>query len=70
MGDKIRRFKGGDYSARLTVEKNDEITRLEENFNEMAEAINDRDSEKNELLSKVSRSQREWQNTFDSIKDL
>jgi len=66
----IERFKEGDYSARMVVKKDDEITRLEEGFNKMAEAINERDREKDILFRQVSHTYEEWQNTFDGITDL
>ena len=68
--DRINRFKNGDYSANIPPEGNDEITRLEENFNEMAGMIQARDREKDELILKVSRTSKEWQETFDNITDL
>lgn len=69
MIDKIKRFKEGDYSVTVPVEGNDEITRLEEGLNKMIGTINVRDREKDELFKEVSRSQKEWQETFDCITD-
>lgn len=68
--DKIREFREGDYRANMPVRGNDEITRLEENFNEMADAIVDRERERDFLFRQVSRSYEEWQRTFDSITEL
>ncbi len=68
--DKVRRFKEGDYVVRAPVEGNDEITNLEEGFNEMAEAITRRDRQQAFLLNRISQSQREWEETFNSITDL
>lgn len=67
---KIRRFKDGDYSTRIPPEGSDEITELTVSFNEMADSIAAREREKDILFKQVSRSQKEWQNTFDSITDL
>jgi PAS domain S-box-containing protein len=66
----MKGFKDGDYSAAMPLEGNDEITRLEESFNEMAGMIRTRDMEKDELILKVSRTSKEWQETFDNITDL
>lgn len=68
--DRVKILKEGDYNVRIPLEGNDEITNLADDFNEMAEAINIRDREKDGLLKNVSRSQREWKETFDSITDL
>ena len=63
VGAVIKRFREGDYNARIPMEGRDEITELEESFNEMAGALRD-------AFEKVSCSQKEWQETFDSITDL
>jgi PAS domain S-box-containing protein len=68
--DRMKRFKNGDYNVSIPPEGNDEITRLEENFNEMAGMIQTRDMEKDELILKVSHTSKEWQETFDNITDL
>ncbi|HWR59122.1 MAG TPA: ATP-binding protein, partial [Thermodesulfovibrionales bacterium] len=68
--ERIRKFKGGDYNGHMTPEGHDEITKLEENFNEMAEAINERERERDILHKQVSRSYEQWQHTFDSITEL
>ncbi|TAL23119.1 MAG: HAMP domain-containing protein, partial [Nitrospirae bacterium] len=67
---KARSIKEGAYDTVMPVEGNDEITKLEDNFNEMAAAINDRDKEKDILFERVSSSQKMWEETFDSIGDL
>lgn len=67
---KIRKFKEGDYNSHMLLKGNDEITRLEENFNEMAEAITEREKERSMLYKQVSRSYEQWQHTFDSITEL
>lgn len=67
----VKNFREGHYDIRIPSERNDdEITELERGFNEMAEAIGARDSEKDDLLDKVSRSEKMWQETFDSIGDM
>ncbi len=68
--EKMKSFKEGDYNASIPLEGNDEITGLEESFNEMAVMVRQRDSEKNELILKVSQTSKEWQETFDNITDL
>jgi two-component system, NtrC family, sensor kinase len=59
----------GELSHRVPVISADEIGTLAEHFNRMAQAL----SEKNEVLWEqfrlVSRSQREWQESFDSVTD-
>ncbi len=67
---RIRKFKEGDYTDRIPLKWNDEITRLEESFNEMAHAITDREKERDILFKQVSRSYEQWQHTFDSITEL
>jgi PAS domain S-box-containing protein len=68
--EKIGRLKEGDYSVRIDRGGADEITELEDGFNEMAEAIHSREREKNLLFKQVSRAYLEWQYTFDSITEL
>lgn len=68
--DKTRRVREGNYNVRIPLDGDDEITTLEDNFNEMADAINERDKEKDILFEKVSGSQKMWEETFDSIGDL
>ena len=68
--DRMKGFKDGHYNESIPLEGNDEITRLEESFNEMAGMIQTRDREKDELIVKVSHTSKEWQETFDNITDL
>jgi PAS domain S-box-containing protein len=68
--ERIGSFKKGDYVARAPVEGNDEITNLEEGFNEMAESINERDKRQALLIAQISESQKQWEETFNSITDL
>ncbi len=68
--DGVSKFKEGDYNVRIHQEGKDEITELANAFNEMAEAINERDKEKDILFKQVSHSQKTWEETFDSIGDL
>ncbi len=68
--EKIGRFKEGDYNVRTVSRGDDEITKLEEAFNDMARAIHVRETEKNLLFRQASRSRLEWQYTFDSITEL
>lgn len=53
MVDTVKRFREGDYGARIFPDGRDEITKLEGGFNEMAEAIVRKDGEKNELIVKI-----------------
>lgn len=66
----MKRFKEGDYGVRMQAAGNDELAELGGAFNAMAEEIAGRDREKNVLINKISASQKEWQSTFDCIKDL
>ncbi len=68
--EKIGSLREGDYSVRIEGGGDDEIAKLEDGFNEMAEAIHSREREKNLLFKQVSRSYLEWQYTFDSITEL
>jgi len=43
--DKVKKFREGDYDARIILERKDEVTKLEQGFNEMAETINMRERE-------------------------
>jgi PAS domain S-box-containing protein len=52
--EKVKSFTDGNYDERIVTEGRDEITQMEENFNEMADAIMTRDAEKNDLFDKVS----------------
>lgn len=67
---KIGEFKEGNYNAHIKLEGSDEITKLEQSFNEMAEAINTREREKDLLFKQVSTSYDKWHSTFDSITDI
>ncbi|TAN41906.1 MAG: PAS domain S-box protein [Nitrospirae bacterium] len=66
----VRSMREGNYSARLPLRNDDEITRFSEAFNDMAGAISERNQEKDLLLKQVSGSFEMWQSTFDSISDL
>ncbi len=68
--EKIGSLREGDYSVRIDSGGADEIAKLVDGFNEMAEAIHSREREKNLLFKQVSRSYLEWQRTFDSITEL
>lgn len=51
----VKNFREGYYDVRIPSKKtNDEITELEKGFNEMAEAISARDSEKDDLLGRIN----------------
>jgi PAS domain S-box-containing protein len=60
----------GEFQYRVPVKSRDEIGILADNFNRMGQAL----QEKNEMLWEqvrlLSRSQKEWHETFDSITDL
>lgn len=66
----ISRFKDGDFTVRIPLQGNDEITRLEDSFNRMADTINERDREKDILFKNIVNSQQMWRDTFDGIGDL
>lgn len=82
--ERIGKFREGNYQMRMPLDGNDEITRLEDGFNRMAEAINARDIDRKRAeeerknlildlqvtLGQVSRSQKIWQETFDGMGDL
>lgn len=68
--ERLGRFKKGDYVARAPVKGNDEITALEEGFNEMADAITQRDTRQALLIDQISESHKQWEETFNSITDL
>lgn len=70
IGDQIGRFKKGDYDTRISITGNDELSALADSFNALAEKISVRDREKDDLIDRISRSQREWRLTFDCITDL
>lgn len=70
LSNKVVRLKNGDYGVRVSLKGNDEITKLGRGFNEMTEAITNRDREKDLLLKQVSQSRKEWLETFDSITDM
>jgi signal transduction histidine kinase len=60
----------GEFQYQIPVQSKDEIGTLADNFNRMAQTL----QEKNEMLWEqvrlLSRFQKEWQETFDSITDL
>ncbi len=70
ISETLRRFREGNGSVRIPVRGNDEIAGLENNFNDMAEAITEREKERDLLYAQVSRAYEQWQRTFDSIKEL
>ncbi len=51
---RMKDFQDGDIAARAPVEGNDEITRLETGFNELAQAVTTREWEKNRLVEEVN----------------
>ena len=55
VNDGVEKFREGHYGVRVASGgKNDEIAQLEKGFNEMAEAIGARDTEKDELLGRIN----------------
>jgi signal transduction histidine kinase/HAMP domain-containing protein len=63
-------IKGGNFEYQIPVSSKDEIGILTENFNHMAGTLRSNNDELWEQLRLISRSQKEWQETFDSITDL
>jgi len=66
----VKEIADGNFDIRVGIRSKDEIGELSVAFNKMAEAINERDREKDILFEKVSASQKMWQDTFDGITDL
>lgn len=66
----VKEIADGNFDVRVDIRSKDEIGELSVAFNKMAEAINERDREKNILFKQIKRSHEQWQNTFDSITDL
>ncbi|MFA4827925.1 MAG: ATP-binding protein [Thermodesulfovibrionales bacterium] len=66
----VKEIADGNFDVRVDIRSKDEIGELSGAFNKMAEAINERDREKNILFKQIKRSHEQWQNTFDSITDL
>lgn len=66
----VKEIADGNFNVRVDIRNEDEIGELSAAFNKMAEAINERDREKDILFEKVSASQKMWQDTFDGITDL
>jgi len=67
----------GDFGYRIPVKSDDEITDLTWHVNRMAEKLElffrelgDKNKQLTEQFTLVSRSQKEWQETFDGITDL
>lgn len=65
----VRTLRSGEYETKINIKGKDEIAILAQNFEDMAHKIKKRDDEKNELISKLTMSRKEWQSTFDSIGD-
>jgi signal transduction histidine kinase len=63
-------IKEGNFEYQIPVSSKDEIGILTENFNHMAETLQSKTEELWKQLGFISRSQKEWQETFDSITDL
>jgi len=61
--NRIKEFREGNYNARIPVKGNDEITRLEDGFNKMAEGINIRDKDLRDSYQKYE----DLVNSLDSI---
>lgn len=66
----------GDFSHRVPIQSSDEVGNLARHFNQMAETleslfkrINERHQEVELQYDMISRSRREWQETFDCITD-
>lgn len=54
MGSTARKIAGGDFKARLQIEKNDEIGELCETINYMASELENAETMKNDFISSVS----------------
>ena len=63
-------IKEGNFEYQIPVLSKDEIGILAENFNHMAETLRRKNEELWEQVRFISRSQKEWQETFDGITDL
>src|SRR4030042_738625 len=62
--------KEGNFEYQIPVLSKDEIGILTENFNHMAETLRRKNEDLWEQVRFISRSQKEWQETFDRITDL
>jgi signal transduction histidine kinase len=60
----------GEFQYQIPVKSKDEIGTLADNFNRMAQTLHDKNEMLWEQVRLLSRSQKEWQETFDSITDL
>lgn len=60
----------GDFSGKVPVYSSDEIGRLEKTFNDMAESLGRRESEKQHLLQELTQSRKDWEDTFNSMTDV
>jgi PAS domain S-box-containing protein len=60
----------GEFQYQILVKSKDEIGALADNFNRMAQALQEKSEMLWEQVGLLSRSQKEWQETFDSITDL
>lgn len=54
MGNTARKIAGGDFKARLEIQKNDEIGELSETINYMASELENAETLKNDFISSVS----------------
>ena len=60
----------GEFQYQIPVKSKDEISILGEKFNRMAQTLRDKKEMLWEQVMLLSRSQKEWQETFDSVTDL
>jgi len=60
----------GEFQYQIPVQSKDEIGTLADNFNRMAQLLQGKNEMLWEQVRLLSRSQKEWRETFDSITDL
>jgi signal transduction histidine kinase len=70
LAENARGLGEGDFSRKVHIDSSDEIGSLAKTFNNMADSLGRRESEKQHLLGELTQSKKDWEETFNSMTDM
>ncbi|MEW6714145.1 MAG: ATP-binding protein [Nitrospirota bacterium] len=70
LAESARSLGEGDFSRKVHIYSSDEIGSLAKTFNNMAESLGNRETEKQHLLGELTQSEKDWKDTFNSMTDM